>query len=117
MVEATASGATVDVRQVGLARAELIRCDREYTEAQEQSRRRFEVGLFNAEGERDTKRKEFEEALTQRQMHHAAAIAEKQLVAARDVAKATKWAVWAAVAAAFGALVQGAVAVIGVLIK
>jgi hypothetical protein len=126
MVEATASGATVDTRQAGLARAELIRRDREYAEAQEQTRRDFETGLFNAESERQAKRQEFEEALVRRQMEHAAALAQrqmdhaaeladKQLAAAADVAKATKWAVWATALAAFGALVQGAVAVIGLL--
>jgi hypothetical protein len=99
----------------GACKAELIRRDREYAEGQEQSRRQFEIGLFNAESDRDTKRKQFEEALANRQMNHAAALAGKQLDAATDVAKATKWAVWAATAAALGALVQGAAAVIGLL--
>ena len=86
-VEAVASGATspsgsVDVRQLGLARAELIRRDREHAEQQEQKRQDFESALAN-----------------------------KQLSAAVDVAKATKWAVWAAAAAACGALIQAAAAI------
>jgi GTP cyclohydrolase III len=88
-----AGNAPFDAR--GAAQAELTRRDREYTEAQEQSRREFE----------------------RLQMDRAAAVADKQLAAAVDVAKATKWAVWAAAAAATGAIVQGAVAVIGLLGK
>jgi hypothetical protein len=73
-------------RQIGLARAELIRRDREDAEQQERSRRDFE-----------------------------SALADKQLSAATDVAKATRWAMWAAAAAALGAIVQAVMAVFSYL--
>jgi uncharacterized membrane protein YcjF (UPF0283 family) len=79
----------------GRVLAEHRRRQREYAETQERSRREFEP----------------------LQMDRAAAVADKQLGAAVDVAEATKWAVWATALAAFGALVQGAVAVIGLLTK
>src|SRR5438132_11883423 len=56
------------------AKAEIVRRDRDYAEEQERSRR------------------EFETARAQHQMDHAAALADKQLSAAIDVAKATKFA-------------------------
>jgi hypothetical protein len=87
MVEATASGVTspsgtINMRQLGLARVELNRRNREYAEQQEQSRRDFE-----------------------------SALADKQLSAATDVANATKWAMVAAFFAAFDAIIQAVVAV------
>jgi hypothetical protein len=90
-VEAIASGimypgGRVDLRQLGLARVELIRRDREDAEQQERLRRDFESALAN-----------------------------KQLSAATDVAKATRWAMWAAAAAALGAIVQAAMAVVSYL--
>ena len=50
--------------QVGEARAELLRRDQEYAEAQELSRREYE-------DDRAATRREFEERLMQRQMEHA----------------------------------------------
>jgi hypothetical protein len=92
VVEATASGlarysgALINPRQIGLARAELIRRDREDAEQQERLRQDFE-----------------------------SALADKQLSAATDVAKATRWAMWAAAAAALGAIVQAVMAVVSYL--
>jgi hypothetical protein len=68
--------------QSGRARVELKLRDREYAEQQEKSRRDFETAL-----------------------------ADKQLRAATDVAKATKWAMWAAVASAAGAVAQALAAI------
>jgi hypothetical protein len=51
--------------------------------------------------------------LTRRRNKHAEALVHKQIAAARDVSKATKWAATAAIAAALGALIQAGVAVIG----
>jgi hypothetical protein len=87
VVEATASGVrsvggAVSVIQLGLAKAELIRRDREHAEQQERSRRDFEFAL-----------------------------ADKQLSAATDAAKATRLAMWAALTAAVGAIVQAGMAV------
>jgi hypothetical protein len=76
------NGAFLNPRQMGLAKAELMRRDREDAEQQERSRRDFE-----------------------------SALADKQLSAATDVAKATRWAMWAAAAAALGAIVQAVMAV------
>jgi hypothetical protein len=87
VVEAIASGVrsaggAVNVVQVGLAKAELIRRDRENAEQEERSRRDFE-----------------------------SALADKQLSAATDVANATRLAMWAALAAAIGAIVQAVMAI------
>jgi hypothetical protein len=81
-VETLASGDR-DLHTRGTARAELDFRDREYDEEQERSRRAFDTAL-----------------------------ADKQLRAASDVAWATKWAMAAAGAAALGALIQAAMAVI-----
>jgi len=51
--------------------------------------------------------------LTRRRMEHAEALVDKQIAAAHDVSKATKWAATAAIASAVGALIQAGVAVIG----
>jgi hypothetical protein len=66
----------------GGARYELLLRDREHAEEQEKSRRDFETALVD-----------------------------KQLRAATDVARATRWAMWAAGLAAAGAIVQAAMAV------
>lgn len=71
-----------DAPNVGRARAELLKRDRYHAEQQEKSRREFENTL-----------------------------ADKQLKAAADVAWATKWAMIAAIASAFGALIQALVAI------
>ena len=83
-LEMLASGVTshagfADPTRLGRAKAELIRRDREYAEQQEQSRREFEMARFNAESDRDVKRKQFEEALAERQMAHATSLAKEQL--------------------------------------
>jgi hypothetical protein len=88
LLEGLASGVTStaagpDPAQVGQARHELLVRDREYAEQQEQSRRDFETTLVD-----------------------------KQLRAASDVAWATKWAMWAAIAASLGAAVQAVMAVL-----
>jgi len=93
VVEAVASGVmtrggAVSVVQLGLAKAELIRRDREHTEEQEHTRRDSESALAN-----------------------------KQLSAATDVAKATTWAMWAAFAAAFGAIIQALMAVVSYIFR
>ena len=85
-LEALASGITtgsgsVDPRRVGQARHERLLRDLEYDEQQEKSRRDFETAL-----------------------------ADKQLRAATEVAWATKWAMWAAIASAAGVIIQAVVA-------
>ena len=86
-LEALASGigtgsGPVDPRRVGQARHERLLRDQEYDEQQEKSRCDFETAL-----------------------------ADKQLRAATNVAKATRLAMWAAVASALGAIVQAVVAI------
>jgi actin-related protein len=100
----------------GDAAAEIVRRDHEYAEKQEQSRRDFEMAMFNAESDREAKRRQFDRALADEQMAHATALADKQLTAATAVATATQRALWAAAAAGIGALIQAAAAVI-VLLK
>src|SRR5262249_33609142 len=81
-VEALASGIpgvmAPNSAQAGQARYELLLRDRKHAEEQGRSRRDFE-----------------------------SALADKQLSAATDVAKATKWAAWAAAFSAAGAIVTG----------
>jgi hypothetical protein len=93
-----------------IARDQDLRRDREYAQQQEQSRRQFETTLFNAEGERQAKRQEFESALAQRQMDHATALAKEHLGAAQSAARAAKFAAWATGAAALGAFTQAVIA-------
>jgi hypothetical protein len=100
----------------GDARAEIVRRDREYAEQQEQSRREFQKAMFDAEGDREVERRQFDQALADEQMDHATALADKQLTAATAVATATQRALWAASFAAAGALIQAAAAVI-ILLK
>jgi hypothetical protein len=91
---------------------ELTRRDRAYAEEQEKSRRDFEIAHFNAEGERDVKRKEFEKALAERQMAHATELAKDQVGAAQSAAKAARLAAWATAAAAVGAIAQAIIAAV-----
>ena len=78
------------------ARAELEWRDREYAEGPERSRRKFEREMSAAADAREANRQKFDEALAQRQMDHAAAIAKEQLATAQAAARAAKWAAWAA---------------------
>jgi hypothetical protein len=78
----TSPAGTLDPKLAGGARYEMMQRDREYTERQEKSRREFETAL-----------------------------ADKQLSAATNVAWATKWAMWAAIAAGVAAIIQAVVAV------
>jgi hypothetical protein len=85
-LEMLASGVTsgsgaLNPTLVGEAKYELMLRDREYAEQQEKSRRDFETAL-----------------------------ADKQLRAATAVAWATKWAMWAAIASAIGAVIQAGLA-------
>lgn len=111
-VELSAVPGNANFQTQGAGRAELVRRDREYAESQEQSRREFEMALFNAEGERDVKRKQFEEALAERQMAHATALAKEQLGAAQSAAKAARLAAWATAFAAIAAIAQAVIAAI-----
>jgi hypothetical protein len=89
---------------LGPARAELVRRDREYTDAQERDRREWETTHQAA-------RQKFEEELAQRQMDHAAALAKEQLDTAQSAARAARMAAWAAAASAVGAIGQVIVAI------
>jgi hypothetical protein len=91
-------------RSVGLARAEVIRRDREYTQQQERGRDNFELKMFDKVDMREAARHEFEEKLAQRQMDHASELAKEQLDTAQAAARAAKMAAWAAGVAALGAV-------------
>jgi hypothetical protein len=58
-----AAGARLDVRELGAARAELVRRDQEYAEQQEQARREFEREMEGSRAEREKTRQEFDAAL------------------------------------------------------
>ena len=103
---------TTDYHLVGRARAELERRRRKWEEEQATRREKFESTLFNAAGERDVKRKQFEEKLADRQMEHATALTDKQLETARSVARATRLAAWAAGLSALGAVVMAIMEVV-----
>ena len=66
-VEAIASGRTtggrLDVRELGSARAELVRRDQEYAEEQEKARQEFEREMERGRIEREKNRQEFDAAL------------------------------------------------------
>jgi hypothetical protein len=120
-VELSAVPGNANFQSQGAARAELVRRDREYAEEQERSRRAyedqrdatrrdFEREMFNAEGDRDVKRKQFEAALAERQMAHATALATDQVSAAQSAARAARLAAWATAVAAAGAVAQAVIA-------
>jgi hypothetical protein len=116
-VEAIASGRTttsgqLNVRDLGSARAELVRRDEEYAEQQEKIRQQFEQEIERTRTEREMSRQDFEEKLVQRQIDHAATLAREQLNTAQAAAKAAKWAAWAAGVAALGAIGQIFVAIV-----
>jgi hypothetical protein len=97
--------------RAGLAQAELERRRRTYEDGRDSRRHQHEMDLFNAETDRDTKRKTFEERLAREQMANAERIADKQAEAGRGVEKATKramWAAWASALGTTGALLIGA---------
>src|SRR5438874_1513851 len=111
-LEGLASEKNFDSRYFGAARTELVRLDRAYAEEQEEQRRTFERGMFNAESDRDAKRKQFEEALAERQMAHATELAKDQVGAAQSAARAARLAAWATAVAALGAVAQAVIAAI-----
>src|SRR5262245_52686854 len=87
-VEQYASGLiTTDSFAIGLARAELKRRDREYAEAQEAERQKFQRERFDAEADLEVKRRQFDKALADEQMSHAARLAAEQHDTARSAAK------------------------------
>jgi hypothetical protein len=99
----------------GRARAEIERRRRRWEEKQASTRREFETTMFDAQAANEVKRKTFEEALVDRQLAHARALADKQENTAKAVARATQLAAWAAGASALGAIVSAAAAAFQVL--
>jgi hypothetical protein len=100
-----------------MAKAEIVRRDRQYLEEQGWSRRKFETDrdsdreklereLSDAAEAREAARQGFEEKLAQRQIDHAAALAREQLDTAQAAARAAKMPAWAAGVAALGAIGQ-----------
>jgi hypothetical protein len=93
-----------------IAQNQADRRNRQYDLEQEQDRRKFETDLFNAAGDREVKRRQFDEALAQKQMDHATALAKEQVGAAKSASKAAKWAAAATGLAALGAIAQAVIA-------
>ena len=87
-VEAIASGRTtggrLDVRELGVARAELVRRDQEYAEQQEKIRQEFEREIERSRTERETNRQEFDAALARENREAARETAKLQLEATRE---------------------------------
>ena len=94
----------------GAAQAELIRRDREYAEEQARLERQFRMDMFNAESDREAKRKTFDRELAEQQMAHVTDLALQQLGAAQSAAKAARLAAWATALAAIGAVAQAMIA-------
>ena len=111
-----ATGGRLDVRELGAARAELVRRDQEYAEQQEQARQEFERGIENSRIERETNRQQFDAALARENREAAREAASLQTAAAREAAERQirigRLAVWAAVASAFAAMFALAVTII-----
>jgi hypothetical protein len=112
-VEAIASGRTItggrlDVRELGNARAELVRRDQEYVEQQEKIRQEFEREMERSRSEREKSRQEFDAALARenREATKEAVrlLAEATREAAERQVRILQLATWAAIASAFAAL-------------
>jgi hypothetical protein len=125
-LEVTANGpthfsGTRSIEEVGLAKAEIIRRDREYAEQQEQSRRAyedqreasrrdFEIRIFQAAGNRAAVQQQHEEKLARMQADAAREAATIQARATEQAAerqvKIARWAAVAAMAAAVAAFIS-----------
>jgi hypothetical protein len=119
-IEAIASGRTtggrLDVRELGSARAELVRRDQEYSEQQEKARQEFEREVERSRTEREKSQQEFDTALARehREAEHGAARlqAEATREAAEQQMRIGRLAVWTAVASAIAAFAAAVVTVI-----
>ncbi len=111
-VEAIASGRTtggrLDVRELGAARAELVRRDQEYAEQQEKIRQEFEREIERSRAEREKSRQEFDAALARENREAARETAKLQAAAIREATerpiRIVTLAVWSAVASALAAM-------------
>jgi len=122
------SAGTQSAQDVAMAKVELIRRDREFAEAQEQSRRayedqreatrrEFEIKMFEAAGNRAAVQQQHAEKLAQMQANAARDAATIQAQATQQSAerqvRVARWSAYAAIAAAIAALLSLAVTVAG----
>jgi hypothetical protein len=123
-VEAIASGRVttsgrLDVRELGSARAELVRRDQEYAEQQEKTRQEFEREIERSRFEREKSRQEFDAALDRENREAAKEavrlLAETTREAAERQVQILRLAAWAAVASALAALFALAITIIHAL--
>jgi hypothetical protein len=114
-----ATGGRLDVRELGAARAELVRRDQEYAEQQEQARQEFEREMEGSRAERDKTRQEFDAALAGENREAARETAKLQAAAIREAAerqiRIVTLALWSAVASALAAMFAAAISIIHVL--
>ena len=96
-----ATGGRLDVRELGAARAELVRRDQEFAEQQEKIRQEFDAAL--ARENRETARQ-----VAQMLSEAAKEVSERQIRIGRQ-------AVWAAVASAVAAMFAVAITIIHAL--
>ena len=122
-VEAIASGRTtggrLDVRELGSARAELVRRDQEYAEEQEKARQEFEREMERSRIERERRREGFDTQLARENREAEREAAGLHTEATREAAerqiRIARMAVWAVVASAFAAMFALAVTIIQAL--
>jgi hypothetical protein len=114
-----ATGGRLDVKELGAARAELVRWDQEYAEQQEKIRQEFEREIERSRAEREKSRQEFDAALA-RENHEAAR--ETGKLQAETTREATErpirivtLAVWSAAASALAAIFAAAITIIRAL--
>jgi hypothetical protein len=114
-----ATGGRLDVRELGAARAELVRRDQEYAEQQEQARQEFEREMEASRAEREKARQEFDAAVARENRDGARETAKLQGAAIREAAerqiRIVTLAVWAAIASAVAAMFVAAIAIIRAL--
>jgi hypothetical protein len=123
-VEAIASGRTtsngrLDVRELGGARAELVRRDQEYAEQQEEAHREFEREMERSRTEREKNRQQFDAAFARENREVARETVRLQAEATREAVERQirigRLAAWAAVASALAAMFAVAVTIIQAL--
>jgi hypothetical protein len=114
-----ATGGRLDVKELGAARAELVRWDQEYAEQQEKIRQKFEREIERSRAEREKSRQEFDAALA-RENHEAAREtgklqAETTREATERPTRIVTLAVWSAAASALAAIFAAAITIIRAL--
>jgi len=111
-LERMALGTYVTPAEFGLAKAELDRRRRAHEAARDELRWKHDVELMDVQGRYNAVQQDHESALAREQMAHAEKLTDRQVAAAVDSARATKFAAWSAAFSAAGAIVAAVVALL-----